>query len=65
MQQMYQEVTGGAGREGVPMAKPQKEKTFFEKHWMFILAFCVLAFNALFGKPPPAGQVQPPAARQQ
>jgi hypothetical protein len=61
LQQMYQDVLyssrGEVPPSKAPGSKPQKkddkDKTFFEKHWMFILAFAILAVNALFGKAPP------------
>lgn len=60
MQQMYQDVLYGSRGEAPPgqvvgsRKKDDKDKSFFEKHWMFILAFSILAFNALFGKQQPA-----------
>jgi hypothetical protein len=61
LQQMYQEALYSIRGEMPPSKSPggtapkkdDKDKTFFEKHWMFILAFAILAINALFGKPPP------------
>jgi hypothetical protein len=61
MQQKYQEVLYSSRGEEAPSQpagkKADKDKSFFEKHWMFILAFCILGLNALFGKPqaPAAG----------
>ena len=57
LQQIYQDVLYSSRGETPPSQvpgrkKPEKEKTFFEKHWMFIMAFAILAFNALFGKQP-------------
>ena len=65
LQQTYQDVLyssrgevppGQPGQVAGARKKDDKDKSFFEKHWMFILAFTILAFNALFGKQaPPQG----------
>eukprot|EP00892_Ulva_mutabilis_P001403 jgi/Ulvmu1/11263/UM073_0035.1 len=41
--------------------KAQKEKTFWEKNWMFVLAGAMLLFNVVAGKPASTAQ-QAPAA---
>lgn len=55
----YNEIKGGgktAPSDDKAAKKAQKEKTFWEKNWMFVLAGAMLLFNLVAGKPPPTAQ---------
>lgn len=60
----YDEIrSGGRQEEGSEEAKKaqkeQREKTFWEKNWMFVLAGAMLLFNVVATKPPPSGGAAP------
>lgn len=60
----YNEIVNGGKKPEVSAKEKQaqREKTFWEKNWMFVLAGAMLLFNVVATKPPPQGQGRPPAS---
>lgn len=62
--QLAQAMTQAQGDQGAGDGKkPQKEKTFWEKNWLFMLAGGMLLLNVLGPKPPQQQAAAPAAAR--